>query len=613
MSRVDSSVGSTLNISIAVTGHVDAGKTSLVRALSTVLSTAALDKAPQSQARGITLDLGFSAFTVPAPSAIASAGYANLQFTLVDCPGHASLIRTVIGGAQIMDAMLLVVDAVKGFQTQTAECLVVGEITTNLLIVALNKTDALPVEGRAEAILKAVSKIKKVLASTKFANAPIIPIAAAPREGGVEVAKSAADTDIAALIDALCAVRKPARDAPGPFLFALDHCFAVKGQGTVLTGTVLAGSIAVGDAIELPALRAVFKVKSLQMFKKPATRASQGDRAGICVTGLDASLLERGLACAPNSVPALPAAIALVKRVRFFKGSAPSDMRVHVTVGHSTVMATVIFFGARELAESEELAATLAAAEALKVTDPAPATATAATAPATAAAGAAAGALARTSARGIPAYTFDAGAAWEWQDMLMGGRGDREGGGGGPVAVAAAVEWQWAVLLFDAPVLAPIGSLVVGARLDSDIHVNACRIAFYGRLSSALPVRARPDDHPLRSLRFFKWKLKVGVVDRVVTESEGRGGGEIEIIGRALFKKETDMNRFCGLFLFTRCGQRGVIEGAFGKSGKFKATFARPGEMDTRAARLVMVGAGAGAEVGWSPYRRGSGLLSTPQ
>ena len=87
-------------------------------ALSTLLSTAALDKNPQSRERGITLDLGFSSFCVPMPPALAGLAADVLQFTLVDCPGHASLIRTVIGGAQIIDTMLLVVDVTKGIQAR---------------------------------------------------------------------------------------------------------------------------------------------------------------------------------------------------------------------------------------------------------------------------------------------------------------------------------------------------------------------------------------------------------------------------------------------------------------------------------------------------------------
>ena len=95
------------NINIGVLGHVDSGKTSLVRSLTQIRSTACLDKNPQSQARGITLDLGFSCF-------LAKNIEDNwFQYTLVDCPGHASLIKTVIQGATIIDYMLLVVDVNK--------------------------------------------------------------------------------------------------------------------------------------------------------------------------------------------------------------------------------------------------------------------------------------------------------------------------------------------------------------------------------------------------------------------------------------------------------------------------------------------------------------------
>ena len=115
----------TLNINVGVLGHVDSGKTSLVKALSTQLSTASLDKNPESRRRGITLDLGFSAFGTELPEHIlkrdpsVAERFNKLQFTLVDCPGHASLIRTMICGAQIIDIMILVVDVNKGIQMQT--------------------------------------------------------------------------------------------------------------------------------------------------------------------------------------------------------------------------------------------------------------------------------------------------------------------------------------------------------------------------------------------------------------------------------------------------------------------------------------------------------------
>ena len=88
-----------LNFNVGVLGHIDSGKTSLSKALSTVASTASFDKNPQSKERGITLDLGFSSFCVDIPDHLKNGSLDVLQFTLVDCPGHASLIRTIIGGS----------------------------------------------------------------------------------------------------------------------------------------------------------------------------------------------------------------------------------------------------------------------------------------------------------------------------------------------------------------------------------------------------------------------------------------------------------------------------------------------------------------------------------
>ncbi|CUG51402.1 selenocysteine-specific elongation factor, putative [Bodo saltans] len=100
-----------LNVNVGILGHVDSGKTSLSKALSTVSSTASFDKNPQSMERGMTLDLGFSSFTVDVSghNQFAAKNIQTLQVTLVDCPGHASLIRTVIGGAQIVDCLVVVV------------------------------------------------------------------------------------------------------------------------------------------------------------------------------------------------------------------------------------------------------------------------------------------------------------------------------------------------------------------------------------------------------------------------------------------------------------------------------------------------------------------------
>ena len=262
-----------LNLNVGVLGHVDTGKTSLVKTLSSVLSTAALDKSKQSRARGITLDLGFSAFLLPLPDHLKreSVGTDNdnetqqqselqqkydlLQVTLVDCPGHASLIRTIIGGAQIIDMVLLVVDATKGMQTQTAECLVIAEMTTRNLIVVLNKVDLFPEDEREERIRMAEKKMRAALRGTKFENATMVGISACvggekvAAVGGVggESSHLSGTHNIHGLLGILQShMRAPNRDvrpSPDRFHFAVDHCFPIKGQGTVLTGTCLSGKM----------------------------------------------------------------------------------------------------------------------------------------------------------------------------------------------------------------------------------------------------------------------------------------------------------------------------------------------------------------------------------
>lgn len=145
---------------------MDSGKTSLCRILSEITSTASLDKNPQSQERGITLDLGFSAFLTKMPEKFSNKVKEEyLQFTLVDCPGHGSLLKTIIGGAQIIDIMLLVVDITKGIQTQTAECIIIAELFVDKLIVVLNKIDMLEDQKQIDSKTNA---LRKVFGKTKF-------------------------------------------------------------------------------------------------------------------------------------------------------------------------------------------------------------------------------------------------------------------------------------------------------------------------------------------------------------------------------------------------------------------------------------------------------------
>ncbi|EDW61923.1 selenocysteine-specific elongation factor [Drosophila virilis] len=320
------------NFNVGILGHVDSGKTTLARALSSISSTAAFDKNPQSVERGITLDLGFSALVLES-SAGPNDGQ-QMQFTFVDCPGHASLIRTIIGGAQIIDLMLLVVDAQKGLQTQTAECLVIGELLDKKLLVVINKIDALPPEQRAAKLEKLQSRLRKTLAGTSFGDqVPIYSVSAL------------AGTNIAELRAGLSAVHQmPQRQVDAPLLMYVDHCFAIRGQGTVCTGTLLQGRVAVNENVELPLLGERRKVKSIQMFRQPVQSARAGDRIGLCVTQFNAKLMERGIVAQPGYLRSVYAVCVRVQPIRYYKQAIRSRSKLHISVGHDTVMASLTLF-----------------------------------------------------------------------------------------------------------------------------------------------------------------------------------------------------------------------------------------------------------------------------
>ena len=509
-----------LNLNVGVLGHVDTGKTSLVKTLSSVLSTASLDKSKQSRARGITLDLGFSAFLLPLPEHLrketmvrqeVSTGksdaakkpknawniekvqtketetelqqrYDLLQVTLVDCPGHASLIRTIIGGAQIIDMVLLVVDATKGIQTQTAECLVIAEMTTRNLIVVLNKIDLFPANEREERLRLAEKKMRNALRGTKFENAQMVGISACV--GGEKVAAVGQDAaasvisstnNIHGLLNVLQSqMRAPNRDTqptPERFHFAVDHCFPIKGQGTVLTGTCLSGSARPNDMVEFPTLATQKKIKGLQMFRRKANVIQQGDRAGICVSNFDAKLMERGIVAAPGTVRLIRGAIAVVRKVRFFKGGLNSGAKFHISVGHTTVMATVTFWGAREIARQaeEHLAAQKQS---------------------TSENGESHGKSSlggSADLAGLPRLKFDWDQDFLHQDNYLDTLPDDPDWDGRPSHQSVGKQNEemplhWARIEFLTPVYCPMDSLVIGSRLDSEVNANACRLAFSGRL-----------------------------------------------------------------------------------------------------------------------------------
>ncbi|KAG7400816.1 hypothetical protein PHYBOEH_004330 [Phytophthora boehmeriae] len=506
------------------------GKTSLVRALSTQLSTAALDKHPQSQQRGITLDLGFSAFRLPPPT----PSDPELQVTLVDCPGHASLFRTILGGVAIIDTALLVVDVRKGLQPQTIESLLLAALATQRrVVVALTKVDLLPdTEPERSTAIAAVSKTIREFLLLHFPqfrqqdeDVPVVPVAvgaAAETAGVPELLKALRET-----------LQAPARVKAGPFRLAVDHCFAVPGNGTVLTGTVLSGALQRGDEVELLPLGTTVKVKTLQVFKQEVDRCEQGDRVGVRVNGLDPALVERAVAVSPpGSLVPVTQVVIPVSRVPFFRGPAcKSGAKCHATVGHITVIATAIFFtrlGAKIMTSENELEQEKFNPSALY--------------------------------EHIPGLDFD-------QDQGSDTRSPEE----------AAI---FALLQFEGVVFCPPKALIVCSRLDLNANRYACRLAFYGAVQGVVglsddELRVSSAVHScvvnLANLRVGRVKSRVGAVDKVVASRNGSSGGIAEVIGRDMFAKDVSWSVYQGsVVLFERTRVLGTILGPFGKSGKFR-------------------------------------------
>ena len=297
-------------------GHVDSGKTAIAAVLSQVVSTAGLDAHPQAKKRGISIDLGFTSFNLD-----------EFKIALVDAPGHADLIRSVVASANIIDLAILVIDATKGPEMQTGEHMVILEsLGIEQVLVAMNKIDL--IDGQPEDKAQEVRRFLKQ-SGTVFANAPIVPVSA-KNEAGFdflldELRKMLASVNIS-------------RDLDSPFLMPFDHHFQVKGFGTIMTGTILSGKVKIGDMVQINPLKMMGKVKSIHIFKESYKTASAGDRVGIAVSGIDNSKLYRGcMLSKPDTVLTTTHLQVEIRLNRFFKHPINFHSQVHATSGMLTV------------------------------------------------------------------------------------------------------------------------------------------------------------------------------------------------------------------------------------------------------------------------------------
>lgn len=312
---------------LGTAGHIDHGKTALVRALTGVDT----DRLPAEKQRGITIDLGF-----------ASLDLGGTRLGLVDVPGHERFIRNMLAGATGFDLALLVVAADDSVMPQTREHLeILRLLGLRSGLVALTKCDL-----AAPDWLELVSEdVRALVAGTFLDGAPILRTSSATGEG--------IDTLRAALAEAVLAL--PDREEARPFRMAIDRCFTVAGHGTVVTGTVVSGSIAVGDEMDwLPEGRPV-RVRGLHRHDRAADRIGRGSRAAINLAGVHHSEIRRGQELASPGF--LRPSTVLSASVRASK-DAPRAIRhrgrYRVHLGTAEVAASVAVFDGPELAPGAE-------------------------------------------------------------------------------------------------------------------------------------------------------------------------------------------------------------------------------------------------------------------
>ena len=220
--------------------------------------------------------------------------------------------------------------------------MVIGELLVKKMIVVLNKIDLIKPESRPTEIAKKIQQIKKVFKKTRFGSEiPVVPVAACV-SADVAVGESIGIEELMTTL--LANLTFPERDPTGDFCYLIDHCFALKGKGSVLTGTVISGSVDLGDEIQIVSQNAIRKVKSMQMFHKPVESAQQGDRLGLLVTALETKNVERGVACTPGYLRPISRLIMSIQKIRYFKFPIKSKTKYHISSGHSNTQGTVTIF-----------------------------------------------------------------------------------------------------------------------------------------------------------------------------------------------------------------------------------------------------------------------------
>lgn len=286
---------------IGTAGHVDHGKTSLIKALTGV----DCDRLKEEKERGLTIELGFTSLALPSGE----------QVGVVDVPGHVKFIRHMLSGASGIDLVVLVVAADEGIMPQTVEHMQICELLgIQRGVVALTKIDMVD----ADLFELALADVKTFIADTFLKDAPIIPVSSVTGEG-IDRLMEAIDRQVAQVKE---------RQTTGIPILPIDRVFTIKGFGTVVTGTLVRGRFADGEEVEVLPSGIKAKIRTIQVHDHDVAEALAGMRTAVNLQGVDKVELQRGEWLVPAGM-FKPTKVMDV-RLKLIKAPGRGGIRLHL-------------------------------------------------------------------------------------------------------------------------------------------------------------------------------------------------------------------------------------------------------------------------------------------
>jgi selenocysteine-specific elongation factor len=315
-------------IIVGTAGHIDHGKTALVEALTGINT----DRLKEEKLRGITIELGFAHLKLPSGRIAA----------IVDVPGHERFVKTMVAGATGVDLVIMVIAADEGIMPQTREHLDICQLLrVQKGIVALTKVDLVEEEW-----LQLVEEdVREFIKGTFLQGAPVVRTSAHTREGLQE------------LVEHLDSLAGQIRERPPAKFFRLpvDRSFTIKGFGTVVTGTLMAGRIREGDSVEVAPKGLQTRVRGLQVHNQPVKESVAGMRTAVNLQGVEKEEIERGdVLIPPGSLPSTHMVDAHLQYLPSAPWKLKNRARVRFHAGTAEILARVVLLDREVLEPGEE-------------------------------------------------------------------------------------------------------------------------------------------------------------------------------------------------------------------------------------------------------------------